>query len=101
MEENAEPHIDRDGDGPMWILIVAPMLNFSSDEEDDETMDTCLAEDLVSWITKHMITHNTIDDLLKLLKSNGLANVDRLPSSARTLLKTDTVVRTKDKSGMN
>ena len=33
-----EIHIGRDGDGPMWILIVAPMLNFSSDEEDDETM---------------------------------------------------------------
>ena len=38
-----------------------------------------------------MIKHNAIDDLLKLLKRNGLANVDSLPS----------VVRTKQRSGMN
>ena len=49
----------------------------------------------------YTIQHNATDDLLKLLKRNGLANVDSLPSSAHTLLKTDTVVRTKETPGMN
>ena len=38
VEENAEPHTGRDGDGPMWDLIDAPVFNFSSDEEDDENL---------------------------------------------------------------
>lgn len=97
---DSEQPTDRAGGGPVRDLIDAPVVNFSSDEERDENKDTCLAEDLVSWRFKHTIKHNATDDLLKLLKRNGLANVDSLPSSARTLLKTDRHVRTKEKSGM-
>jgi len=67
----------------------------SSDSEVES--EASLSEGLVKWINKHDVKRTATDDLLKLLNSHGLAS---LPSSARTLLKTDKVVMSEDKSGM-
>lgn len=46
---------------------------------------------------KHLITHNAIDDLLKGLQKH---EHPELPSTARTLLRTPTQIKTLTMSGM-
>ena len=73
---------------------TARVLSSSDSEVESEAS---LSEGLVKWINKHDVKRTATDDLLKLLNSHGLAS---LPSSARTLLKTDKVVTSEGKSGM-
>ncbi len=67
----------------------------SSSEEESETH--YLREDLITWANKHQIRQCALDDLLKVLRSQGH---DTLPATARTLLKTVRVVDIQNKSGM-
>ena len=48
-------------------------------------MRISLKDDTASWVNQHRIPRCTVNDLLKLLKKNGYAE---LPSTSRTLLKT-------------
>ncbi len=56
-----------------------------------------MREDLITWANKHQIRQCALDDLLKVLRSQGH---DTLPATARTLLKTVRVVDIQNKSGM-
>ena len=80
----------------IWEWDVDGCDIFSSCDSDMES-ETSLTEDLANWINKHQIKHSAADDLLKLLRSHGHAS---LPLSARTLLKSDRVVVSEEKSGM-
>ncbi len=56
-----------------------------------------LREDLIAWANKHQIRQCALDDLLKVLRSQGH---DTLPDTTRTLLKTLRAVDIQNKSGM-
>lgn len=55
------------------------------------------AERLASWLRKHQVKHNAIDDLLKILRDTYAPT---LPKTARTFLKTPKHVDVNEKSGM-
>ncbi len=97
--EDVPPHSTESGvgsDDETWNMIgdnpFVSSDSLSSDEEGN------IASDLVSWINKHQMKHNTADDFLKLLKAHGN---NTLSLSARTLLKTDRNVQTQEKSDMS
>ena len=87
---------DADSD-VVWDVIDAHDTGLLSSSDSEREDDVALYQGLVEWVNKHSIKHTAVDDLLKLLKSHGH---DSLPSSARTLLKTDRQVTSEDKSGM-
>ena len=70
---------------------------FSSEEECDVEDQNSLKDDLAAWANKHSIKHNHIDDLLKIMQNHGHVE---LPSTARTLLKTPTIIEVQVKSQM-
>ena len=84
-------------DKHVWDEIDGHNILSSSDSEREDKVDLSLCQGLVEWINRHSIKHTAADDLLKLLKTHGH---ESLPSSARTILKTDRQVTTEDKSGM-
>ena len=84
-------------DQDVWQVIDQHNELVMSDSESDDDV-TPLVEDLASWANQYQIKQNAVDSLLKLLKSQGHPD---LPSTARTLLKTDRVVVTQVKSGMD
>ncbi|KAK3868236.1 hypothetical protein Pcinc_026365 [Petrolisthes cinctipes] len=102
--EDEAPHSTETSEGgdetddKTWNMIDEDPVVSSDSLSSDEERNTCITSDLVSWINKHQIKHNAADDLLKLLKEHGS---NTLPLSARTLLKTDKNVLTKEKSGMS
>jgi len=89
-------HPDADSDIDVWDLVDGRQILSSSDSEVEG--EASLTEDLVQWMNRHDIKRTAADDLLKLLKGHGHTS---LPSSARTLLKTDRMVVSEEKSGMN
>ncbi|KAK3880426.1 hypothetical protein Pcinc_015109 [Petrolisthes cinctipes] len=102
--EDEAPHSTETSEGgdetddKTWNMIDEDPVVSSDSLSSDEERNTCITSDLVSLINKHQIKHNAADDLLKLLKEHGN---NTLPLSARTLLKTDKNVLTKEKSGMS
>ena len=82
-----------------WDLINEQNDIIVSDTDSEpEIQQSSLVDVLPEWINKFQIKHNAVDALLKLLKPY---NHPDLPSTARTLLKTDRVVATEIKSGMS
>jgi len=57
-----------------------------------------LSEDLTSWVNENNISHHATDQLLKIVKKNGL---EQLPSTARSLLKAKCRIDTITVSGMD
>ena len=91
---------DTDSDSDNWELIndENEIVVWSDSEDEGQHIDKDnFKSDLIAWINKHQIKHNAVDDLLKLLKTNGLED---LPVTARTLLKTSKNVETSSKSSM-
>ena len=54
-------------------------------------------DDMASWVNQHRIPHCAVDDLLKLLKKNCLAEP---PSTAKTLQKAPKSIEVTVKSNM-
>ena len=68
----------------------------NTDSENDTLNDTILAYHLSSWVSQFNIKQNAVDKLLRILQQAG----HRLPSTARSLMKTSREVTTTVKSGM-
>jgi len=97
IREDQCPYVNANScvDNQVWDFIDDFEVLSSSDSGAES--EAPLSEGLVKWLNKHDVKRTAADDLLKLLKSHGHGS---LPSSARTLLKTDRMVVSAEKSGM-
>jgi hypothetical protein len=78
--------------------VPANFDNIDSDDDLCALQEQQFKDGLVSLIHKHNVSHNCVDDLLKLLVDNGHPH---LPRTARTLVGTVRNIRTVKKSGMD
>lgn len=62
---------------------------------DNEEPCLSLKEKIVDWATKNKLTRSCLDELLVVLKSEGL----QVPKDARTLLQTPKTVNSEEKCG--
>ena len=69
---------------------------FSSSSDEDIINKAALLSDLANWSISHNISHNSLNDLMKLLQKNVNPN---LPSDARTVLNTPRSIPIASKFG--
>lgn len=74
-------------------FIESSELDSDSDASDEFVPD--LNEELALWATTHKCTRAAVNDLLRILRAQGL----RLPKDSRTLLKTPKVIMADNKCG--
>lgn len=67
----------------------------SSSEEDNEPLGEAAHKVLSDWALRNVITHNALDDLLRVVRTIDPHTVNSLPLTARTLLKTNRNVATE------
>ena len=65
-------------------------------EQNDDSSEGCLREELARWATRHLVSHECVTDLLKMLRRH---NVPGLPVCARTLLKTPRHIVVQEQTG--
>ena len=86
-----------ENNGWNWDLIDE-LVPISSDSENEHNIEEIsLYQQLVSWVNRLSVKHNAVDELLKILRKHGHAE---LPGTAQTLLQTTRNVSTQTRPGM-
>lgn len=94
---------DQDGstgseDEEVWDVIDhCNDLIISSDADGDSEDSTSPRDDIALWANQHLITHNALDDILKVLGKHGHSD---LLAAAQTLLQTPQNVEIDIESGV-
>ncbi|KAG1649836.1 hypothetical protein GQR58_028608 [Nymphon striatum] len=97
MDQFTENEFEDDQDDWTWDMIDSHMIHSTDESAEDSDTNKNFKTTLAKWMTKHNITQNASDDLLKLLRESGHPNLQK---TARSLLRTPRNTQTEDKSGM-